>query len=91
MIAARALRAVFALAPVKWDRYATRRRTATDHLQMIGELDGIAIRAVRLSVYLSARWHGGRNHAEAVREQNKAIKHVRRALGYAYLPDTLNF
>jgi hypothetical protein len=69
------------LPPVQWDEYQ-RAHLETELGQLVGELDDIAERAARLSTYLRAREYG--DHAHAVKRQNTAAMHVRKALGFTY-------
>lgn len=58
---------------------------------LIKGIDRYAITAARVSAYLTSRYMYGADHATAVRHQNKVAAHVRRALGYAYAKDDIQF
>jgi len=54
-------------------------------------LDRAIILLARFRAYFDARFHSGCTHAEAVKDANKLVTKVRRALGYTYPKDDLNF
>ncbi len=54
-------------------------------------LQGLAIRLIRMSVYLEARAFFDEDHTHAVKAQNKVAEKVRKALGFSYSKQDINF
>lgn len=69
----------------KWEK-AIDRMSTVGRMQLEDEAAALAMRAARLSAYISRRMSGGK-HADAVKRQNETARKVRRALGFTY-PDT---
>lgn len=44
----------------------------------------LAVRMIRMAVYLEARTAMGMSHEKAVDKQNRVARNVRKALGYSY-------
>lgn len=67
---------------VEWD-VAISKLTEKDRYQLDTDAAALAQRAARLSAYVSTRAASGA-HDVAVRHQNRVVKDVRRALGFAH-------
>lgn len=62
----------------------------SDRVELARDLEFQAVKLLRLSEYIGARGEG-QDHSEAVKEQNRTITKIRKALGYTYPKDDLNF
>lgn len=58
--------------------------------ETIRNLDAIVVRATRMTRFM-ASIHGGRTYMKSLEDQNRAVKHVRKALGYTQTEDNLYF
>lgn len=59
--------------------------TFTDQLQ------ALALRLIRISVYLEARAFFDDDHRAAVKKQNRVASQVRKVLGFSYYKQEINF
>ena len=65
-----------------------------DLMETERELTALSIRAARVATYISMRHGGGcgdQGHSAAVKEQNKIVREVRKALGYTYPEQNIQF
>jgi hypothetical protein len=75
------------------DAYCKRRKPS-ELDETARELDSIAIQAVRMAAYLMRRSGDGcgdDGHAAAVKHQNKQAAKVRKAIGFTYPKQDINF
>jgi hypothetical protein len=78
-----------ALPPVGFEQAAS--TTDEGELQTIVEqLDKLAVHATRVSRYMDARTMG-RGHESAVKDSNRTVEKVRKALGYTYPKLDINY
>ena len=75
--------------PVKWDEEFQK----LDHA-CVGEISrqlcGTVVYLTRTALYFESRYLG-RDHKAAVKASNEGVARVRKALGYTYPKDPLNF
>jgi hypothetical protein len=61
-------------------------------LQNVADLmEYVAQQLIRKASYIDSRVYGMQNHKTAVKEQNKKIAKVRRAMGFSYPKNDVNF
>jgi hypothetical protein len=77
--------------PEFFEREAAKPHGTSALSQLAGNMQALALRLIRMSVYLEERADYGASHAEAVKEQNKVIKQVRKALGFSRPEHDINF
>jgi len=74
------------MAPVYWDRMTTN-TTPEGLVDAVRDLDARIQQMARLRGYLDTRFSypndGPREHSKAVKESNRLVREVRRALGFA--------
>ncbi len=55
------------------------------------QLQALAVRLIRMSVYLEERAFWGNSHQAAVKKQNRIASQVRKVLGFSYYKQEINF
>ncbi len=83
-------------APITWDAKVTESliRGTANVQELANWLDSMTERCARLSGYLEARGAtgcGDNGHAEGVKQSNKKVAKVRKAIGYTYPKADLSF
>lgn len=75
--------------PAEWSQATCyEMESKTDYQKLCRELDGLACNAAMLSAYLETRMGvvctGQKPHEDAVKDANKRLVKIRRALGFSY-------